>query len=166
MKSRIALFLLGLVGIAPIAVTAACGGKVTATDNVDPGSASPSGPGATSTSTATAARASSSSGLQPCTSDSTPLPLPGSPDPVLLGQCQQFCNRNFTCVGCTFGTCMPNCMSDALATRPSGAPYVAWMNCLLAHDATCGAQPACDAEYCAYVRSNSSPSAPDPPECH
>lgn len=171
MKSRIPLFFLGVVGIAPIAVTAACGGKLIGQDEDDEESVSPrgsgaTGTGATSTSTATSAAQPSSSGLQPCPSDSTPLRMPDSPDPVLVAQCQKFCDRNFTCVGCTYGTCLPNCMSDALSTRPSGAPYVAWMNCLLAHDATCGLQPACDAEYCAYVRSASSPSAPDPPGCH
>jgi hypothetical protein len=170
MKSRVPLFLLGLVGLAPIAVTAACGGKVLGTDTVDPQPGAASGPGATATGTGkpTAAPADppSTSLLPPCTADSTPLPMPGAPDPVLLTQCQKFCDRNFTCVGCTYGTCMPNCMSDALPTRPSGAPYVAWMNCLLAQAPTCSAQPACDAEYCAYVRSASSPSAPLPPECH
>jgi hypothetical protein len=162
MKVRFPIFLLGVVGVAPLAVIAACGGKVTGTDNGDVGAAAP---GATSTSTSAPAPTGATR-LQPCPADSTPLPLPAAPDPVLLGKCQRFCDRNFTCVGCTYGTCMPNCLSDALETRPSGAPYVAWMDCLLAHDATCGAQPACETQYCAYVRSNSSPSAPDPPECH
>ena len=170
MKARVPLLLLAIAGIAPVAVTVACGGKVTGTDKVDQESISAtapgaSGDGATSGSTATPAATAPPGGLQPCAADSTPLPLPASPDPVLLAQCRTFCDRNFACVGCTYGTCMPNCMSDSLATRPSGAPYVAWMSCLLAHDATCGGQPACDAEYCAYVRSNSSASAPDPPEC-
>jgi len=177
MKSRIPLLLLGVAGIAPLGVTAACGGKVLGTDGVDGQSASPGASGATGAGTGTGTGATSTSNpppgsrpssgaLAPCTADSTPLPLPASPDPVVVAQCQKFCERNFTCVGCIYGTCMPNCLSDALPTRPSGAPYVAWMNCLLAHDSTCSAQPACDAEYCAYVRSDSSPSAPDPPECH
>jgi hypothetical protein len=170
MKSRVPLFLLGLVGLTPIAVTAACGGKVIGTDTGDPQTIAPSGAGANGNgapgSTATPADPPSSSPLPPCPSDSTPLPVPNPPDPVVLPQCQKFCDRNFACLGCTYGTCMPNCLSDALSTRPSGAPYVAWMTCLLAHSPTCSAQPACDAEYCAYVRSASSPSAPLPPECH
>jgi hypothetical protein len=170
MKSRVPLFLLGLVGLAPIAVTAACGGKVLGTDTSDPQTGATSGPGATGTGAAKPpaplADPPLSSAYPPCPADSTPLPLPPSPDPTVLAQCRKFCDRNFACLGCSYGTCMPNCLSDALSTRPSGAPYVAWMNCLLAHDSTCAAQPACDAEYCAYVRSASSPSAPLPPECH
>src|SRR3954447_5766075 len=144
--NKTALLFLGVVALGPIAVTAACGGKVAGTDDVDKPSVAvgvaPSAPGAT---------AASTSALPPCGADSTPSPLPDPPDPQVLAQCQTFCDRNFTCAGCTYGTCLPNCMWDAIPTRPSGAPYVAWMTCLLAHDPVCGVQPACDAEYCAYT---------------
>ncbi len=170
MKHAISLLVLGVVTIVPIVVTVACGGRVAGTGQVDDGATPPSDPGAaatpSATATATAGGLSSSVGLQPCPADSTPPAVPDAPNPVLLAQCKQLCERRFACEGCTYGTCLPNCLNDALASRPSGAPYVAWMTCLLAHDATCGGQPACDAEYCAYVRSGSSPEAPDPPECH
>jgi hypothetical protein len=168
MKSRVPVVLLGVIAIGPVAVIAACGGKVSGADKADLGSVAP-GTTATTTPTATSASGSepwSKGQLPPCPADSTPLPLPQAPDPVLLAKCQKYCELNFACVGCTYGTCLPNCMFDGLSTRPSGAPYVAWMDCLLAHGSTCTVEAACDAQYCAYVRSASSPSAPDPPECH
>jgi hypothetical protein len=164
MKSAVPLCLLAAIGVAPMLVSAACGGRLASDGETDAKSQSARADNGEPSPTPPAH--SSPADLAPCPADSTPLPMPYAPDPKLVAQCEQFCERNFTCVGCTYGTCLPNCMFDALATRPSGAPYVAWMTCLLAHEATCGPQPACDAEYCAYVRSASSPSAPLPIECH
>ena len=159
MKSVIPKLVLGLVACAPLVamMTSACGGKVAADGAGEP---SPALSGAKTSVLSTA--------WPPCPADSAPSPLPSPADPEQLELCTQLCNRAFDCGRCTFPSCLPSCMSDALKSRKCGGPYVAWMKCTIEHQVehACRVDPACDAAYCEYARCGAADSAPKPSQCH
>ena len=160
MKNSFAATTLGVAALTPVLVMMACGGKVAGDTSADaPATAE----------TATGATPSLSTKLAPCPADSAPLPVQDGADPELLSLCTQLCDRNFACLGCSYGSCVPTCLNDGLKSRPCGAAFVAWQRCVRAHstdDHKCGSVPACDAEYCAYATCGASPGAPVPSECH
>jgi hypothetical protein len=160
MRSRTPLVVLALVAVAPLVVTTtvACGGKMIAEGTSSEPAAAAGG--------TTAPTSVPTTAWPPCAADSTPVPMPASPEPELLDLCTKACDRTFDCLRCSYGSCLPSCMLDGLATRECAKPFVAWRKCVLSHpEQACGAVPECDPQYCEYLRCGSAPGAPTYPQC-
>ena len=155
MKKRLPLIGLGLVALAPLVVTVACGGKIA--PETSPVAAMDSAP------------IPLSSAWPLCPRDSAALPLPSSPDPDRLEMCTRFCNHLSECAHCSQASCLPTCVEDGLKTRTCGGVHAAWVRCVVEQTSaktSCGAVPACDPEYCAYAICGTPPDVPARPECH
>jgi hypothetical protein len=152
MKTHVSLFVLLLVAAMPVAPTLACGGKIEQGDPV-------SNPNDSATSTATTTPPAST--LTACPADSAPIHVPANIDAQILATCTASCNHAFDCAGCTWASCVPSCIGDAL-DEPCGALSQKSNACNGQLDSRmCSGTAECAAAYCDYLKC-ADPTSPCP----